>query len=68
MDLTPETDYSAQVCQALLNTCGNCMVDFRTLAIQGKYVLAIWLRVHNYMHNMHILCILCKEVDVAHTL
>ena len=37
-DLTPETNYSVQVCQEVLDTCGNCMVNFRTLAAQGKYV------------------------------
>ena len=48
MELTPETTYEVQVCQAELDTCGNCLVDFTTLAAEGVYNYSEYVHVQSY--------------------
>ena len=52
MELTPETTYQVQVCQAELDTCGNCQVDFTTLSAEGVYNYSEHVHVYVYIHHL----------------
>ena len=40
-NLSPETNYSVQVCQTVLYPCGTCTVNFFTPAARGNHMLCL---------------------------